>query len=388
MWSIDAPYEVSPQNFAIEPAHVLYKYEGPTIFTARLGFTDSLFLKVDEFLNSDLFLVVKTNAKMIEMLQHGKLSVRGAMASDSYWIIEADRYLVPLRYWECTAAELPEDFLPDRGFALFAHLGKAPDTMEQAEGFFTVAYRGKNMSSEGMPFSTFKNLVINTYDTSRRILSPILLLGTKTSTFDFTIAEPKFGSLIITIDAPILNSEWVRQHADGDDALMEGLQEQISQQRVNFFDQLNPVIEEARKGEVLRDYDANDRSIIEQLRYVLPHEEGNITDIEFSANFGNKTSTIHVTNEVGGRIHRAFDRSEEKPIYVAGAVTEINAERRTFRIKNALQRQITCLLPQEWFDEIHANPLFTTGAKVGLTGFLERRTRIDLLRLEEQVRLI
>lgn len=385
MWTLDQPWERPVDSAEIKPEQVLYQYDGPTIFTAKLGLSNVLFLKIEEYDSSDLFLAAVTNSKTINLLKMGKLSVYGAMLADLYWLIEVDNKLTPLRYWECAPSDLPDDFLPMRGLALFAHLGRAPDSIEQAEGFFTIAFRGKHMTASEMPFSVFKNLVNNAYDAVRRVLSPIMLIGTKSSTFDFTISPPRFGSLIISIEAPLVNEEWVADKSKGEDKLLDDLQGQIAQQRVDFFNKLKPVVLEADQGEISRDFDADDRAAIEPLRHVIPHDEGEITDIEISASFGEKTSTLYINRSIGGRLHRAFDRSEAKAIYIKGVVTEVNAERGTFRVKTISQRQITCWLDRHWFDEVHSDGRLNTGVQVGLTGMLERRKRIDLLRLERPV---
>lgn len=388
MWSLEAPSERPPTDDAIIPSKVLYRYDGPTIFTAQLGLTNTLFLKVDELDGGDLFLAAPTTRDLISALEAGKISVYGAMLSSRYWIIETDGHLSPTRYWELSAGELPDDFLPEPGVALFAHLGSAPDTIEQAQGFFSIAFRGQDMTAQGMPFSTFKNLVNNAYDATRKILSPLMLQGTKSSTFDFSIFEPKFGSLIISVESPIINEIWADQNSEEEDDLLSDLNRQVSEQRTDFFNKMGEVVFQARQGEIAKDFSADDRDIIDKLKHVIPNDDGNISNVEFTASFGETTSTLKIDRQIGGRIHRAYERSEKAPTYVSGAITEINAEKRTFRIKNAAQRQITCTMDHDTFDELVAEDELYTGRRVGLNGVLTRRKRIDLFNIEEPIRFL
>ena len=83
MWSLEAPSERPPTDDAIIPSKVLYRYDGPTIFTAQLGLTNTLFLKVDELDGGDLFLAAPTTRDLISALEAGNRHKRANQGGTS-----------------------------------------------------------------------------------------------------------------------------------------------------------------------------------------------------------------------------------------------------------------------------------------------------------------
>ena len=84
LWSpSDAPISSDLVNHLV-PSEVIYFYDGPILFTMKMGFLDVLVYKVDENDELDLFLLKLISGEEISRLRQGRLSLRGALQAPSY----------------------------------------------------------------------------------------------------------------------------------------------------------------------------------------------------------------------------------------------------------------------------------------------------------------
>ncbi|HRP04838.1 MAG TPA: hypothetical protein PLV87_08005 [Opitutaceae bacterium] len=212
MWTRERPYQTAGHLGPINPERILYEFEEPLIFTARLGLSELLFLKVSEVEGRNLYLATSVYSHVLEAVDSGILSLRGAMESGPCFIVEMATVSEVAQYWECTPDEIPEDFWPKRSVGLIPGIEWVADNFEQINAFFSVRFSGQDLSRDTMSFQTFKKLVDGVYDAARRMFAPPGLEKAKSATFDFRIHEPAFGSLILTIDKPELHPGNIRRH--------------------------------------------------------------------------------------------------------------------------------------------------------------------------------
>src|SRR5262249_15372860 len=141
----------------LQPIEVLYHYDEPLIFTVNFGPATFLLYKIGQEQNSRRYLSVATFDAAIDALRGGRISVRGALDQDTYWIIDTDSDLNVKAAWKVPFAELPPMMLPKAGLGLFSSAGRTlPDTLQQALAFFSVKFIGEQLSHEVIRFSRFK----------------------------------------------------------------------------------------------------------------------------------------------------------------------------------------------------------------------------------------
>ena len=379
-WTPDSRPMPSFGGDPITPDRILYAYEGPTIFVANFGPVEALFLKVDEDNDSNLYLVTRAVGAKIEALLQGRLSIYGAMDEDQFWIVETDTSFRTKRYWSCGRADVPEDFFPEPSLGLYARFGRLPNTVEQANAFLSVKLEGKSLTSDSIPFNTFKNFVNNIYSAMRNVLIPSLLEGSQGSTFDFEIFQPKLGSLILAIKDPIVNRAMLAKKAKtSDDAILDAVEGQVSEQRKFFFDALRPVVAMADQQEFNLSSVEGDFSVVDHIRFVLPNDGNIIESVEFNATFDGKLNSVFISEKAGARISRAYERAEASALTLHGTITEINDDSGSFRVKSINGRITTCRVIRDVFDDVKNDPIFSIGSLVEIVGRFERRKRIDLL---------
>lgn len=376
VWSIENPHEIPDQKTRVRVDSVLYEYDGPQLFRGHFGFVDATFVKIDELDGHDLWLASASDEITLRLIETNQLSVRAAFLKDRLWIIQTDTKLNIDRYWSCSRSEIDETLLPEPGAALDPDVARVPDSLEQATSFFSIGFKGKELSTESVRFSTFKQLVDSAYDVSRKILGPKLIEGSKSGTFDLRI-KPQIGSLIISVEEPILNYGRIEQRLSDAPASLEDVEDQIEDQKEAFFDGLQAAVKAVAHGEANEDLSETAKRALADILYIIPNQDYRFESIEFSTSNSEGVNTIFIDNETGGRIRRALDRSHYEPGTRTGVIVEINTEAGTFIIKSRTGRLTTCVCPPEIYDMMRRNKVLAIGARVALNGTVEKRKRRD-----------
>lgn len=360
----------------ILPAEVLYEFDGPQLFVAQFGFIDAIFVRLDELvLGSDCWLCAALDERELKLIKANQLSVRAAFLKEKTWILSTDANLNVNQFWPTELRELNDDLLPVSGQALSATT-RVPDTIEQSESYFSVGFKGGDVSSGTMLFSTLKILVDTAYDVSRKILGPQLLSGSKSGTYDFMV-EPQIGSLIISIERPILNSDRINKKLADQGLSSDDMEGVITGQRDEFLDAIDTLAHDARAGELEGEVDGIIRQGFEPIKYVIPNLDSSYGSIEFSARRETGVKTVVIDQVVGARIHRALDRSTENKVERVGVVVEINAESSTFLLKSRVGRLTTCIVPGDFFSRLQEEDGLEIGIVVKVAGNFQRRQRRD-----------
>ncbi|WP_201832842.1 hypothetical protein [Microvirga zambiensis] len=388
MWTEDMPSKRGWTNDPLRPAQVLYEFDGPLIFTVRSGLAEILFYKVDELDDANLFLATQTSDQIISALKEGRLSVRGALLQSNHWVVETSPNLVVTRYWPLSIRDVPESFFPLETVPLYSHFGPAPDSIEQAEAFFSMGFHGEAMTHAGMMFGTFKNLINNAYLTARKVLSPDFLAGSRTSTFDFEMYEPRFGSLIIALKEPVVNSENIRRRAQLAEVPIDAVQQQIEAQAQSFIKDLGTVVKQADEG-VIRPATAESHFyLLDNLQGVLPTDENKITSVEFSVRSDGKTRSLSINKTSGERIQTAYRNLENAIVFDVGTLDVINRPSKTFVMMSKRGKQVTCAMEPEIFNWLLSDERFKPGARIIVRGRRSRRKYRDFLQVSGRPRIL
>lgn len=381
MWSVEEPAFPAWTTIPLEPEEILYEFDGPLTFTARFGFFNALFHKIGQRRGSHFYLAVETSESTVNALKSGTLSVRGALNQQHAWIIEAFNDLSVSRYWQCPHDAIPEQLLPKRGVPLYSYLEQSPNSVEQIEAFFSIAFVGPELRSSNVPFSLLKKLINESYDAARRFLSPVYLSGAKSVTFDFP-ARTVPGSLILTLDEPIINANRLKQRTAEAPVSMEAARLSFARQRESFFDEVEELVVQASNGQVSDSLAEERFSLLDNIQHIIPSDENRIKQVEFAGRSTMTTRALVVNEIAGTTIHRAFKRVERQVVTETGRIEIVNAPSKYFVYRSTRGKQVACHMPADMFSRLNAEGRIINGSLVKVRGHLKKRPKRDQMVVE------
>lgn len=382
MWTPDKPYQAADHIGPFNPERILYEFDEPLIFTARMGLSELLFLKVSEIDGRNIYLATHVYQHVLEAVNRGTLSLRGAMESGPCFVVEMENVNKVAKYWECRPDEIPEDFLPERGVGLIPGAEWVADTFEQIDAFFSVRFSGQELKRDTMSFQTFKNIVDNVYDTARRMFAPVGLEKAKSATFDFRIHEPIFGSLIITIDNPEFNLKYIRRHLERPNITKGQVNEDFSARKNDFFRDIGLVVGLARNAELSVTEADEHIDVLGSVIGLLPGEGTKFTKVEFNGEASGVRRTVVIEEVTANRLRLAHELASGAQREITGKIKIINANSNTFVVEDDSARQLTCHLDADKFDILLRINQFRSPARVKVVGRYYRRARRDYMKLD------
>jgi len=383
MWSPNSPARPTPvDGTKIKPIEVLYYYDGPTIFTATLGLSEVLFSKFDETEDTELFVVSPIKAGAVAALREGRLSVRGALEGESYWVVQTTGELHVVKSWSVSEYELPTRILPARNHGLLHQLNPVPDTLEQATGFFSVKYNGPALSRQSISFRRLKSLIGEVYDVANNYLIPVISQVSKYSITDFELAPIKLASLLISIKRPIVLQDAIARRKL-QIAPAEGILGQIQQQRDDLMTGMSEVVNEASRREISMSFAGDHVTWIAALNTLTPPRGDDINVVEVATSDSHASRMIVIDADTATRIKAAHSEVARFKVTLRGKVVEVNAAASTFVFRADNIRQTTCTLDLERFHNLVSGGELVVNAQVEVTGMFERRERRDLLHVEQ-----
>ncbi|WP_157182175.1 hypothetical protein [Methylobacterium sp. WSM2598] len=376
MWSVEEPALPAWTTFPLDPEEILYEFDGPLTFTAKFGFFNALFHKVGQRRGSHFYIAVETSVDIISALKSGRISVRGALNRQHAWIIETLSDLSVVRYWQCSNDNMPERLLPRRGVSLYSYLGQSPNSVEQVNAFFSMAFVGPDLKSSSVPFSLLKKLINESYDAARRFLSPVFLSGAKSVTFDFP-AKTVPGSLVLTLDEPIINANRLKQRTSDAPVSVEAARSSFARQRESFFDEVEELVVQASTGQVADSLAEERFSLLDNIQHIIPSDENRIKQVEFSGRSTSITRALVVDEKAGTTIHRAFKRVERQVVTETGRIEIVNVPSKYFVYRSTRGKQVACHIPADMFGRLNADGRILNGALVKVRGHLRKRPKRD-----------
>ena len=367
----------------LKPDDVLYRFDGPIIFTATIGISKMLLCKIDEYDDLDVFLSAHTNQETVKALAANELSVRGALGNSHCYLILADAEGGLQHFCGTQIPKIPSEYLPQFGVGLRPTSEWVADNVEQLGSFFAVRFSGDALGVQYLPFHEFKKLVDNFYHASRKIFAPEIIQGLKSSLFDFQIKQPTFGSLILTLDQPLLRTHRLKRRADLKEVNLEMLRAKFFDERDAFLADANEVVGYANDRDLSDEEIAKFFRLIENLSELLPDVENSDYLVEFSSATSDKVNHIAIHSEAASRLKDARKRSLKTDVPFSGAIIIINDSSRTFVIRAETMRQITCHIDQQIYSQLKKDERFRNGARVRVKGRFNPRPKRDELHLSE-----
>lgn len=366
--------------YKIEISKVLYQFDGPILFVAKVGMLNCLFLKTDETDLGQEFISCYIDERHLEGLVEGRLSVRGAFEAqqDTYYVLTTPRYEV-LKEVKVEGSYL-EERLPEPNVGVFEHQGECPDVLQEKDAFLSVYFRGGALNRDHIPYSTLMKLLSNVQSLARNVLVPPALRGAKASTFDFLVGDPALGSLMISIKKPTFNLSRLQQSQNNRELTREAVNQGTAYHKDHFFSEVEELIQTPFRP--MPSDDIEEENVFESIKELLPSDDTPYTNVSFSTQAGDRLRTISISREKADRVRSSYSRSNSTRKNCLGVVVEINAASRTLLLRLPRGAIVTCSFSRDAFDELRENAKFVIGAQLLLTGNLTERTRRDFLEVE------
>lgn len=374
MWSPDSPALAHWNGGKIVPKTVLYRYDGPTVFTADVGLFEFLFYKIDEDTNSELFLIAPTTSEIVGALKDKSLSVRGAISNAAdFWIVDVAPDWSVRKSWKVSLSELDADFLPHEGIAVSPLKSLAADFVEQALSFFSTRFTGRDLTQSRIPFLRFKTLIDAAYDSVLKIFPPPVVENRSLRrSLEFGLLQPKFSSLIVAIDRPHVDESDVRKYVTNLPNDWAMFARGFEQNRQDFFDRIGELVREADKGEIKKAYALEHFNTLDQVNEIVPTNKNELDHVEFRSQ-APSLKPVSIDDRLGTKLKLAHTLAALAPRQITGSIIEINETSGTMVILGLSAREVTCV-----FDRTDYNSLnVAIGDKIRVHGNFTRRPRRD-----------
>ncbi|AMV24593.1 hypothetical protein VT84_09370 [Gemmata sp. SH-PL17] len=118
MWAVKGQRR-RPSSIKIEPATVLYEYDGPRIFTCDVGGKLFLAYQCGEDEKRLRFLLVPTTSYAIWTLVKGYQDLRSMIAVKGARLVDLAYDGETQSYWDVSVLDIPHDVLPKHGVMLW-----------------------------------------------------------------------------------------------------------------------------------------------------------------------------------------------------------------------------------------------------------------------------
>ncbi|TBZ96341.1 hypothetical protein E0H56_04415 [Rhizobium leguminosarum bv. viciae] len=382
MWTLERPTDGDLGGQAISPTETLYEYDGPMIFRTKLGLVDLLCNKVSVREGRHLYLACSTNDRTVDALKNGRLSVFGAFDAAAYWILSLDESLAVLGYWNCEREEVPTRFFAKPGLGLYHWQGKVPDSLEQASAMLAIKFKGPQLTHEGMPFGKFKDLMDQSFDAVRKLLTPVALLNRRTSTFDFEIAPPKFASLVIAVKEPVFNMALIRRTKELKKYTRDELEKAVEHLGQEFAERIIELRSLADEDKIDGKYAEENFSFLDILSEILPQLDGDIDSVEFTAFGKDGVETALFDQKVSSEIKQKLAIAQANTVVEHGVIVGITSRSTTLLVQSIRGKIVTCKFEREYFNDLLQRDEFKIPRPVRLRGAMFKRPRRDYMDVE------
>ncbi len=270
----------------------------------------------------------------------------------------------------------------------FGKFRKLPNSLLQFESYFAMSFMGKPMKRSGMPFNLFKTLVDNSHDAAKRILSPARLARLRSSTFDFQVAPPHFGSLTVAVNKPLIDEAKLRRATKNPSLSGAGVANEVSSKREIFFAEMEELVDQAEKGLVADSFASDKYYLLDNVSGIIPNEENRIENLDLNAQIDDSSTNVFIDRGIGIKITEAHRKASVSRITEKGIIFIVNGKSNSFVMTSARGREVTCHLSNEMFVTLRKNDLFRDGTPIVVRGELIRRPIRDFLRVDEMPKIV
>ena len=360
-WQINAP------EFGIEPFvgvqlnEILYEFDGPRIFTATSLFGTLLYFLAEEDDGISRFIVVPTNAQIIERLKSGILSVWDALNQPWIWVVDISFNGMPQKSWRCTLADVPTDVLPKSGVMLWSHL----------EPVFALRAIGEGLSEGNVPASVIRQVIDGATTALKKIASRVFEKGRPQGRkanfirqfYDLPAQGFAYNSFEVAFKLPDLKQLKLPDGGSADD-LSEAFEEIGNQLQQAIEWALKTTSDSADTSEI-------DLELLEALEKLVPRQTGIVESVELRGRiFKNAHKRYPLTRESSKRVSNALRKArstQERICQISGLIPEVDKDNFTFTLRGTDDgNEHFCSFPPELIDEVLL--AFNTDKRVTVSG--------------------
>ncbi|WP_022652458.1 hypothetical protein [Aquaspirillum serpens] len=360
-WQINAP------EFGIEPFvgvqlnEILYEFDGPRIFTATSLFGTLLYFLAEEDDGISRFIVVPTNAQIVERLKSGILSVWDALNQPWIWVVDISFNGIPQKSWRCTLADVPADVLPKSGVMLWSHL----------EPVFALRAIGEGLSEGNVPASVIRQVIDGATTALKKIASRVFEKGRPQGRkanfirqfYDLPAQGFAYNSFEVAFKLPDLKQLKLPDGGSADD-LSEAFEEIGNQLQQAIEWALKTTLDSADTSEI-------DLELLEALEKLVPRQTGIVESVELRGRiFKNAHKRYPLTRESSKRVSNALRNArstQERICQISGLIPEVDKDNFTFTLRGTDDgSEHFCSFPPELIDEVLL--AFNTDKRVTVSG--------------------
>lgn len=377
LWTSDRNEDGCLPETSVSITDVHYEFDEPLIFSGNFGPIECLFVKVRQKDNVSYFLASETKPRTIKEMREGRLSVYGALAANRFWLLSKRVDENFYNYWGLAQEEVPPRFFPKLGKGLHHWFGSVPDSLAQAEGILSLKYKGQSLQEDGMPLGKLKSLIDQSSKAVRKMLAPLSLQNSRTSTFDVKVAPLEFASLVVSVQEPSMNFASIKKSRP--DADIQKLRNEFYERADFIASGLSELSRVRGTSEFNDEYARKNFSFLSSLLGLLPSEDDFFNSTEISARSGSKVVGVVFDKEHSKLIRAAIDVAIQRNVTEVGLVGGYIEKSQVVRLQSSRGKEVTCRFRTGEFQTITKDPRFIQGQKIKISGKLTVRPRVDLL---------
>ncbi len=347
-WNV-AAQPVDMDGFrGIEPAEILYEFDGPRIFTANNTLGDLLFYLADEQDDTCRYIAAPTNPRIIAKLKQGILSVLQALDQPWIWVLDAQYDGTPVNAWKGTLADVPADALPQPGVMLWPEL----------EPFFALRAIGDGLAEGQVPASVIRQVVDGAITALKKVSGQAFNVartqGRKANFhrqfYDLPAQGFAYNSFEVSFRLP---EQEQRTLGDGTETEWE-----------TGFDEVGKSLQKALAWASETQPDDHNHggmniSLLEALEKLVPPQRGVVKAVEIRGRiFRGGQQRYRLTREASKRVRQELDKARttrERLSKVVGLVREFDKDNYSFTLRETDDgREHLCAFPPEFYDDIDA----------------------------------
>ncbi len=360
-WKMNAPEFDTEPFVSAQTDEILYEFDGPRIFTATSSFGMLLYFLAEEGDEVSRFIVVPTNAQVVERLKCGISSVRDALNQPWIWVVDTAFDGIPQKSWRCTLADVPADVLPKPGVMLWSHL----------EPIFALRAIGEGLSEGNVPASVIRQVIDGATTALKKIASRVFEKGRPQGRkansirqfYDLPAQGFAYNSFEVAFKLPDFKQLKLPDDGAADD-LNEAFKEIGNQLQQAIEWALKTTSDSVNTSEI-------DLELLEALEKLVPRQTGIVESVELRGRiFKNAHKRYPLTRESSKRVSNALRKArstQERICQISGLIPEVDKDNFTFTLRGTDDgNEHFCSFPPELIDEVLL--AFNTDKRVTVSG--------------------
>jgi hypothetical protein len=341
-WDVDG-VDYSPEFFgSLEPADILYEFDGPRIFTTTTPRHDTfLAYQCAEADDGNRYIVVPANAELVHELRSGLVSMREALSQPWTWLVDQLHSGEVVRARKVDLRELPVSALPRPGVLLLPSL----------RPMLSLRMMGTGLGRGNVPASVIRRAVEGA-TTALKVLAEWALQTTPSGgrpeeklrrLYDLPTQRIAFASFEIAFapPPPMKQTSFIK----GENETLE---------RIGAL--LQKGLDWASAPQVEAVASSQEFSVIlEALINLAPPKHGVVTEVHLGGRLAGAIAGPRVlTRASSDRVRRELRsiRADVRPVKEPGFVREFDKDKLTFILRNEAGGDIgKCSFPESLYDD-------------------------------------